>query len=360
MPKLSFLSVFLYFVPETSGFSRLAAPNPTPCRLPHSPYGRARLADAATATRTLPTPATTTHRTINPAYPDLPLDKYLANPYFAKIRTDYPGLQLIHEEPFLFLVHDFLTADECARLRRKADTGTLRPQFGGGAVERTSSGVVCVNDEVPTLRTKLQTLTGVSDMAQLQPLKISKYRPGQVFSKHTDAWPTEEAPVTRGWVQERDFFGDESRPTRGCYPARNQPNHNTLLTCFVYLNTVHGSGYTTFPNIGLHQSRDGGSFYRNPTPLDTHARVDGSAWDWEYRDEADSVQIAPTQGLAVLHFCSVLPEYGGICDGNVLHVAEAPLDGQDKYVAQQFVASCTEWSLPDDSIPYGRVSWDTI
>jgi hypothetical protein len=156
----------------------------------------------------------------NPKYPDIPFDKYLANPYFHKINMNYPGLQLIHEEPFVFLINNLLTEHECTRLREKATNGTpLRPQIGGGSVVRTSSGVVCLNEEVPSIRTKMMDLIRVADSRQLQPLKVSKYQPGQTFSKHTDAWPTDGAPIQQGWVEAEDFFGDELRGTEGCYPA---------------------------------------------------------------------------------------------------------------------------------------------
>ena len=37
-------------------------------------------------------------------FQDLPFDGYLSCPYFAKINTNFPGLQLIHESPYIFLV----------------------------------------------------------------------------------------------------------------------------------------------------------------------------------------------------------------------------------------------------------------
>jgi hypothetical protein len=304
-------------------------------------------------------PATSPKR--NPRYPDLPFDEYLANPFFAKINTDYPGLQLIHTEPFVFIVNDFFTRDECSQLRDKAMQGFLRPQIGGGSVVRTSSGVVCTPEEVPTPQDKMMALTNVLDRRQLQYLKVSRYLPGETFSKHTDAWPTEGAPISQGWVQAEDFFGDEKRPEFGCLPAREQPNQNNLLTSFIYLNDVVTGGCTSFPNIGLHTGKNGRNFYEEPAPMDSRRRPDGSTWDWEYRTEMEPLRVIPEMGMAVLHFCSLLPEHGGLCDGNTFHIAEPP-GGQDeaKFVAQQFVASCNEWTIPDDSIPTGRVTWSTI
>ena len=307
--------------------------------------------------------ATTNHR--NPQYPDLPLDNYLANPFFQKINTEYPGLQLIHEEPFIFLVNNFLSDDECDRLVQKALAGTsnggetLRPQIGGGAVVRTSNGVVCEHEEVPTIRQKMSNLANVPDYRQLQHLKISRYTEGQEFSKHTDAWPTEGAPVSMGWVNEEDFFGDRKRPIQGCWSSQNRPSHNNYMTCLVYLNdiTLGMGGSTTFPNIGLHTGTDGRNFYETPAPMDSTVRQDGSEWDWDFGHQ---LTINPQKGMALLHFCSLLPEHGGICDGNTFHRADPPEFGLEKFVTQQFFASCPHWDIPEDSQPIGRISEDTI
>lgn len=293
----------------------------------------------------------------NPQYPDLPFDNYLKNPYFHQINTEYPGLQLVHENPFIFIINDLFTHEECDRLIAKAMQSDLRPQEGGGNVERTSNGIVCENAEVPILRQKMSDLTKIMDMRQLQYLKVSRYMEGQTFSKHTDAWPTEGAPICRGWVKDEDFFGDRKRPVYGCMSTRNKPYHNNFMTCFVYLNDVPFGGYTSFPNIGIHTGQDGYSFYDYPAPMDSRFRPDGSPWDWDY---GRTVKIEPKKGMAVLHFCSLLPEYGGICDGNTFHIAEPPKPGFEKFVSQQFFSSCPHWDIPDDSMPVGRVSFDTI
>ena len=152
---------------------------------------------------------------------------------------------------------------------------SLRPQIGGGAVVRTSNGVVCENDEVPTIRQKMCDLTRITDKQQLQHLKISRYIEGQQFSKHTDSWPTEGAPVSKGWVNEDDFFGDKKRPVQGCWSAMNQPDHNNFMTCLVYLNDIPQGkgGSTTFPNIGLHTGKNGQNFYEFPAPMEQGSSI---------------------------------------------------------------------------------------
>jgi hypothetical protein len=116
-------------------------------------------------------------------------------------------------------------------------------------------------------------------------------------------------------------------------------------------------GSTTFTNIGLHTGVGGRNFYEAPAPMDSRERHDGSGWDWDF---GQSMAIHPQKGMALLHFCSLLPEHGGICDGNTLHKADPPHPGHEKFVTQQFFASCQQWDLPEDSLPIGRISEDTI
>jgi len=49
-------------------------------------------------------------------HPNLPVAGYLAQEKFHHINVDFPGVQLIHEDPFIFLIHDFVSADECSAL----------------------------------------------------------------------------------------------------------------------------------------------------------------------------------------------------------------------------------------------------
>jgi hypothetical protein len=160
-------------------------------------------------------------------------------------------------------------------------------------------------------------------------------------------------------VTEDDFFGDNARPFHGCLSSKNRPLHNNFMTCLVYLNDIPWGegGSTTFPNIGLHTGTDGTNFYESPAPMDASARPDGSEWDWNF---GSTLTVHPQKGMALLHFCSLLPEHGGICDGNTMHQADPPNFGHEKLVTQQFVASCPHWDLPEDSLPVGRISGDTI
>ena len=97
-------------------------------------------------------------------------------------------LRILHERPAILLAPDLLSEDECWRLKEKA-AGHLKQQSfdtAQGSGQRTSSGCVLRNDEVPSLRERFAALAGVP-LSQLQPLKVSRYRKGDRFDIHTDA-----------------------------------------------------------------------------------------------------------------------------------------------------------------------------
>ena len=52
----------------------------------------------------------------NLSLPNLPFDRYLAQRRYHHIDTDFPGLQLVNEEPYIFIIRDFASPEECAAL----------------------------------------------------------------------------------------------------------------------------------------------------------------------------------------------------------------------------------------------------
>ena len=55
-----------------------------------------------------------------PPPPPPPTPSFLRNQLFCRIKTDYPGVQLVHEKPYIFIVKSFLSDDECDQLLAKA------------------------------------------------------------------------------------------------------------------------------------------------------------------------------------------------------------------------------------------------
>ena len=65
------------------------------------------------------------------------------------------------------------------------------------------------------------------------------------------------------------------------------------------------------------------------------------------RPSATPLEVAPTEGTAVLHFAATAPHAGGYTDRNATHEAEPPASGP-KYILQQFVWSHEGWGMPRD------------
>lgn len=54
-------------------------------------------------------------------YPNFPLSEYSSDGDHLAINVDFPGLRAIHKDPWIFLVPDLLTQDECEQLMAKAE-----------------------------------------------------------------------------------------------------------------------------------------------------------------------------------------------------------------------------------------------
>eukprot|EP00980_Cylindrotheca_fusiformis_P030461 scaffold24860_cov122-Cylindrotheca_fusiformis.AAC.2 len=155
------------------------------------------------------------------------------DPSFYSFPTrEIPDLQVLHENPDIFAVPDFLTESECDRLVAKAKPHlipcvTKNPNTG--AVEqdpsRTSRNTNVPQVEVPTIVTKLSKLTHC-EPDQLEVLQVLHYAPGQYFEPHTDGFT-------------------------GLISACGFENSARLVTVFVYLNDVQKGGATRFHQLGL-------------------------------------------------------------------------------------------------------------
>lgn len=257
----------------------------------------------------------------NLSYPDLSFDGYREQRLFAQIDLTLPGLQLIHERPYIFLIHAFLSAAECELLLEKASSSIMRQQLVGEseASKRTSTGCVARREELPALRKRIAAMTRVQQ-DQLQPLKISCYTPGQCFAEHCDAIDG------NGAVDDAvDFYADRARCERGTRQCPH-PGANRFMTLFVYLNSVNdgGGGCTRFRWVNSVPS-----FYEQPCPSGMSCT--------HLAPEERQVAIRPERGMAVLHFPSTTAETGGFTDRNASH--ESQEAGETKWVCQQFIWS---------------------
>ena len=107
--------------------------------------------------------------------PSLPLDGYLRQRCFHRIATDFPGVQLVHEEPYVLVVPGFLSAPVCEALIRKMDARHAQPSDGATRERgrtRTSCSAILRHDECAGVRARIARLAAVS-VEQLQPLKVT-------------------------------------------------------------------------------------------------------------------------------------------------------------------------------------------
>jgi prolyl 4-hydroxylase len=160
-----------------------------------------------------------------------------------------PKLQVLHDNPDIFSIPNFLTESECDRLIQKAQPHlipcvTKNPKTG--AVEqdpsRTSRNTNVPQAEVPTIVEKLAQLTNCQP-EHLEVLQVLNYAPGQYFKPHTDGFT-------------------------GLISACGFENSARLVTIFVYLNDVNEGGETRFSRLGLYvKPQKGMAVVHFPTSL---------------------------------------------------------------------------------------------
>lgn len=269
-------------------------------------------------------PQRITHR----GYPDLPFDGYSQQTLFPQINLSFPGLQLVHEKPYIFIVNNFMSPGECERLIHKASKRGQRSRGGNNGCKCC----VMFDEEIPTLRSRFVNLTATVH-AQLQPLQVSSYEPGKEFGRHVDShWGVNT--VMSSSDKKTDFFNEAGRRIHGIRELKGVPCANRFMTVFVYLKDIKKGGRTMF-----RWTTEDPSFYDTPTPCNAEA-IPFAAPDDEH-----GVAIRPEIGLAVIHFGATTPETGGLCDRNTAHVSEV-VHGEQKWICQQFIYS---HPLPDYS-----------
>lgn len=97
-----------------------------------------------------------------PLHPQFPADQ---QPVYNGVNPNHPGVRMIHHNPPMFAVDDFLTPEECQFLISAGnDSWTPAPVVGKGSGEisqaRTSSTCYLAREDVPNLMRKVSNLTG--------------------------------------------------------------------------------------------------------------------------------------------------------------------------------------------------------
>jgi len=186
---------------------------------------------------------------------------------FTKIVTEWPHAQVLSSDPYVIVIDDFLTADECQHL---IDLGAARgyePSKGVGARKadgtfeesktesRTSSNAWCMEDcyenkDILDVIEKLENLTGIPD-SHHEYLQLLHYEVGQYYRSHHD------------YI---DYHNQRSMGVR-------------ILTVFLYLNDVEEGGATRFTNLNLTVTAKRGRALLWPSVLDDRPdEIDGRTY----------------------------------------------------------------------------------
>ena len=305
--------------------------------------------------------------------PNLKLERYLTQTLFHHINMRFPGLQLICEEPFIFLVHNFLSPEECHELIRAFNVAdgseTTKPSATAPEQQslRNSTSHFPQKEDIGWLRERMASLTNVRP-SQLEPTKVTRYTEDEYFRKHTDASFLNEKlfaySARLAGVNEDGLQDPCGWPSRFC-------------TCFLYLNDCAAGGRTRFGWLDGSNSIPGSGIFSQSMDAATAATAtcDGlvssnaSAGSTAHSPGSGTtaagerdLSIAPREGMAVIHFPTTTLEAGGcIPDPRTMHESEAAID--TKYIVQQFIWPCAidAGACEDDSVHEDvRKEWAAI
>ena len=220
------------------------------------------------------------------------VEKYQADGEYHFINKEYPGLEWIHKEPNIFIVHDFLTNDECDNvINLMKDKKMVNAYISGGnqdldyrkCLTKTIFKSSPEFNHFKRFRKKVSCLIDVNEN-QLEVTNLTRYLGNEnFFKKHKDAYEY-------GYGFERGFTTKEV--------------FNRVVTVIVYLNDVHSGGETRFNDI--------------------------------------DIDIKPKKGMALIFFPGLIPtsKKPGHPADNTTHEALPPI-GEEKWILQQWV-----WSGP--------------
>ena len=240
------------------------------------------------------------------------------SPQFWPINRQFPGLRALSEDPAIFVVDDLLDKETCEKLIAKAAPHMCQSlvQTSEGYVPneaRTSSDGTVDWSEVPSIHGIFSELLNMP-ASHFEPLKVSRYEPGQCFKLHNDGLPG----------------GSEAG-----LPICAAPFCNRVVTLFVYLCDCSDGGATVFPMLG----------------------PSGEMRDPEALGGGPALSIQPKRGMGVIHFPSEMPLHGGLRDERVCHEGAAAVS--EKWICQQWgwTGPLIREALPDSML--GQ-RWDDV
>lgn len=213
---------------------------------------------------------------------DLPMT---VTPIFNGVNQNYPGLQVINQNPPVFLVQNFLTKAECDFLICVAQdcfTSSNVVGEGSGVVSpsRTSSTCYLAREDLPEYLKKVSLLTG-KPVEHCELPQVGRYYNTQQYLQHFDAFDLSNEHGRR--------FADNGG--------------QRTVTVLVYLNDVERGGSTFFPALNL--------------------------------------DVQPKKGTALIFFPATVDGY---LDQRALHCAKPAID--TKYVSQVWIRQSNYSGIP--------------
>lgn len=154
------------------------------------------------------------------------------------MKIDQPGVEVLHTEPTVAVIHDLLTPSQCQTvIDYYRDSGHIRranvhDSTTGSIVqsEHRTNSLMSLNEDLhpvlEELEHRLETVTGFST-EQSENLQLLWYRPGEEFKPHDDFF---------------HHLGENSQVGRA---------GQRVATLIVYLNEIEEGGGTEFPNLGI-------------------------------------------------------------------------------------------------------------
>lgn len=234
-------------------------------------------------------------------HPSIPLSEYAPDGDHLAINIDFPKLRAIHKEPWIFLVPDLLTRDECEKLMAKAGPHFQDASYYSNS-HRTSSECRIARKETKGIQSKYAKLLNMP-VENMEAAKVSRYSRHEYFRNHVDP------------LSGMDFM------------------ENRIATLFVYLNDCESGGETRFLSLPSPRSLsyvvgekvccmstgrdvDGEGDYPGvirAVHADGTVDVDFDDGDKVEKVPRDAVRayetltVKPAQGLGVLFFPAYLP-----------------------------------------------------
>mmetsp|Transcript_46678 Transcript_46678/g.77225 ORF Transcript_46678/g.77225 Transcript_46678/m.77225 type:complete len:343 (+) Transcript_46678:145-1173(+) len=302
---------------------------------------------------------------INPLldYPNLCFDGYGSQPFFHQINLNYPNLQLIHENPYIFVVRDFLCDELCDILVANYATSMPHPSatYPEQSSHRTSTTVYPADTDhtVSVLRAACAELAKV-DLTQLEPAKLTCYAKGQFFRRHIDAnFALEKSAWLQRMAAHVGSGGDPSEMTRAAEPCHWPARICTIL---IYLNDASEGGCTTFTFKDIAGESTVERDCKFSQVLSLISRLMGlDQQPPSYRSSSHPnpkpLRIVPKKGMAVVHFPATGPWCMCLPDTSSVHEAETAVT--PKFIAQQFIWP-SKFEPEKSTVPEVRRLWREI